>query len=249
MASKVMTAPLWGRASKPPQESVATLREIMRQRGIHHIPMVDDGRFAGVVDATSAFGWVSRDAVASDLVGRVEVQAHPDEQLFDVFGRCAWSPRDVCVVTLEESGSVVGIVTERDIVRLAATHIDSARPVDQFASTAVFTSPATATVGECLDVLREQMFRHLVIVEDDKLRGTVSLRDLLLVDARLLVGQTLPDPPPRASWNATLREIASTMQRLDLDAIALVDDDGVPDGIVTVTDLLRALRSTPKIVA
>jgi len=231
-----------------PDESVATVREIMRQRRIHHLPMVDEGGFAGVVDATQAFGWVPRDAKASDLVGRTVVQAHPDESLFTVLGRCAWSPRDVCVVTREDNREVVGIVTERDIVRLAASHVPASHPVEQIASTSVVTAPVTATVGECLEQLREQMFRHLVIVENAKLRGTVSLRDLLLVDAQKPVADALVDPAPRATWSQTVREVAAAMQRQDLDAMPLVDDDDVPEGIVTVTDLLRALRNTPSIV-
>ncbi len=227
-----------------PDTSVATVRETMRQRRIHHLPLVDDGRFAGVVDATQAFGWVPAEATAADLVGRMVVEAHPEEGLFEVLGRCAWSPRDVCVVTRPETHEVVGIVTERDLVRLAASHVDASRLIDQVASTTVVTAPVTATVGECLEQLREQMFRHLVVVKDGKLRGTVSLRDLLLVDARSPVADSLPETPPKASWSATIREVAAQMRDQDLDALPLVDDDDVPDGIVTVTDLLRALRSS-----
>jgi len=232
-----------------PDESVETVRATMRQRRIHHLPMAEGGRFAGVVDATVAFGWVQRQATAADLAGRIVVEAHPDEALFAVLGRCAWSPRDVCVVTLPDTHEVVGIVTERDLVRLAAKHVDPARPVEQVASTSVVTAPATATVGECLEQLRQQMFRHLVVVREGKLRGTASLRDLLLADARSPVQDTLPDPAPKAAWSDSIREVAVAMRDQDLDAMAIVGDDDVPDGIVTVTDLLRALRSTPSIVA
>lgn len=230
-------------------EDVATLRALMRQHHVHHLPVHEDGRFAGVVDATQAFGWVPREARAADLVGRVVVEAHPDETLFDVLGRCAWSPRDVCVVTRPDLHDVVGIVTERDLVRLAAEHLDPARPVDQVASTSVVTTPGTATVGACLEVLRERMFRHLVVVDGERLLGTASLRDLLLTDTRRAVGETLAEEAARGEWSQTLREIAMAMHERDLDAMPLVDDHGVADGIVTVTDLLRALRSTPSLVA
>ncbi|MEM6926354.1 MAG: CBS domain-containing protein [Myxococcota bacterium] len=231
-----------------PDASVTTVRETMRQRRIHHLPMVDGGQFAGVVDATQAFGWVPREAVAADLVGRVAVEAHPDEALFEVLGRCAWSPRDVCVVTRPDSRAVVGIVTERDLVRLAARYVDPSRTIDQIASTTVVTTPITSTVGECLEQVRERMFRHLVVVDDGRLRGTLALRDLLLADARAAVTTLLPEEVRHATWAATIQDVATIMERHDLDAMPLVDDDQVPDGIVTVTDLLRALRSTPSLV-
>lgn len=228
--------------------SVATVRETMRQRRIHHLPVVDGETFAGVVDATQAFGFAPHDATAVDLAARVVVEAQPDEMLFDVLGRCAWSPRDVCVVTQPDTRRVLGIVTDRDLIRLASEHVDPSRPVDQIASTTVVTAEAKSTVGEALLQLREAMFRHLVVVQDGKLRGTASLRDLLLLDARQPLAERLPQPAPRASWTQSIREVATEMHRLDVDALPLIDDDEVPDGIVTVTDLLRALRSTPSVV-
>lgn len=231
-----------------PDASVATVRALMRQHHIHHLPLVEGGTFSGVIDATQAFGWVPHDATARDLRARTTVQASPDEPLFGMLGRCAWSPVDVCVVTHPESKAVIGIVTERDLVRLAAERLESSRPVDEVASTTLVTAPRSTTVGEGLDQLREHMFRHLVVVDDDRLAGTASLRDMLLADVRGDLGSLLPSEPSSAAWGESLRDVAVRMRDADLDAMAIADD-GRAEGLVTVTDLVRALRNTSSVVA
>ncbi|MEN0062087.1 MAG: CBS domain-containing protein [Myxococcota bacterium] len=232
-----------------PETTTVTLREVMRQRHIHHLPVAEDGRLIGVVDATQVFGWAPRTATAADLAGRT-VEAHPEEGLFEVLGRCAWSPRDVCVVTHPDENVILGILTDRDIIRLAAQTIEPDRLVDEIASTSLVTAAPLATVGECLHRLREQMFRHLVVIDDSGcLQGVASLRALLVTDARGPVASTLPTPAPQGPWTLTIRDAAALMERLDIDALPIVNDEGAPEGLVTVTDLLRALRSTAEVVA
>jgi CBS domain-containing protein len=72
-----------------------------------------------------------------------------------------------------------GIFTERDIVRALGEHFDAAgHLVHNWMTRDPITVEASATVGEALDLMLSKGFRHLPVVEDGRLVGMVSLRDL-----------------------------------------------------------------------
>lgn len=74
---------------------------------------------------------------------------------------------------------LVGIFTERDIVKALASHFDAAgHPVDQWMT----KSPSTVAPGEsendALDSMLAGGFRHLPVVDGDSLVGIISIRDV-----------------------------------------------------------------------
>lgn len=83
-------------------------------------------------------------------------------------------------------GELVGIISERDVMnRVVAV----GRLPGQTRVLEVMTSnPRAVTPGEsieeCLFLMKEFNFRHLPVCEGKQLRGLISLRDLLLVNAR-----------------------------------------------------------------
>jgi len=94
----------------------------------------------------------------------------------------AMSVGQVGSVLVLEEGSLVGIFTERDIIRAFASHsmADAART--SAVATAMTRDPITiapeASLGEALDLMLSGGFRHLPIVEGEALLGIVSMRDL-----------------------------------------------------------------------
>ena len=75
---------------------------------------------------------------------------------------------------------VLGIVTERDIVREIALHsIDvEDRTVDQIMTDSVVSTTSDATTQEAVKLMVENQIRHLAVIEEDKLKGVISMRDL-----------------------------------------------------------------------
>jgi CBS domain-containing protein len=78
-----------------------------------------------------------------------------------------------------EDDRLLGIFTERDIVRALGQHFDAASHAvgEWMTSDPVTTSPET-TVQEALDTMLGRGFRHLPVVEEGSVVGVVSLRDL-----------------------------------------------------------------------
>lgn len=85
------------------------------------------------------------------------------------------------VLVLQE-GSLVGIFTERDILRALAqsSSADAARvsSVSKWMTQDPLTVGPDASVGEALDRMLAGGFRHLPVTEGDTVVGVVSMRDL-----------------------------------------------------------------------
>ena len=90
------------------------------------------------------------------------------------------------VLVIDRAEQLLGIVSERDIVRSLAAN--GARTLDMTASQLMtnilqFADPGT-TVAEAMTMMTEGRFRHLPVVEADRLVGLVSIGDV--VKARIM---------------------------------------------------------------
>ncbi|HXF35687.1 MAG TPA: CBS domain-containing protein, partial [Actinomycetota bacterium] len=113
-----------------------------------------------------------RDVMSTDLV-TVEPSATIAEAATLMGGRRVGS------ALVLEGGRLVGILTERDVLRALADHFDAAgHPVAQWMTPAPTTIDAGATVRDALELMLARGFRHLPVTEDDRLVGMVSIRDL-----------------------------------------------------------------------
>ncbi len=85
------------------------------------------------------------------------------------------------VVVSREGSSVEGIVSERDIVRALATRGAAVlkEPVTAIHTTEVRTVTPEAHVDEVERLMTERRFRHVPVVVDGKLRGIVSIGDVV----------------------------------------------------------------------
>ncbi len=89
------------------------------------------------------------------------------------------------LVVSNDGTTIVGIVSERDIVRALATGESiMAEPVSSIMTSEVFVSPMHANIDELMTVMTTQRIRHIPITADSgELVGIVSIGDL--VKARL----------------------------------------------------------------
>ncbi|HJQ74259.1 MAG TPA: CBS domain-containing protein [Gaiellaceae bacterium] len=83
------------------------------------------------------------------------------------------------VVVMEDTVRLVGIVTERDILRAVAQRARAAEArVRQWMTESVITIDPDTTVDEAAKMMFEKNFRHLPVMKDGRLLGIVSLRRL-----------------------------------------------------------------------
>jgi CBS domain-containing protein len=81
----------------------------------------------------------------------------------------------------DQAGGVLGIISERDIVRAVAR--DGAAALSHTARELMTADLVTVTpqtsIAECLEMMTEHRCRHLPVMEDGRLAGMVSIGDLV----------------------------------------------------------------------
>jgi CBS domain-containing protein len=78
-----------------------------------------------------------------------------------------------------EADRLVGILTERDVVRaMSGAHDAPMRPVIEWMTKHPTTAPPDMDVKEALRTMVDGGFRHLPIVDGDHPVGMVSMRDI-----------------------------------------------------------------------
>jgi CBS domain-containing protein len=78
-----------------------------------------------------------------------------------------------------DGDSLVGIFTERDIVKALGQHFDAAgHAVSEWMTAQPMTVPPDTAVEDALRTMLDRGFRHLPVVEGERVVGVVSMRDL-----------------------------------------------------------------------
>jgi CBS domain-containing protein len=76
---------------------------------------------------------------------------------------------------------VIGIISERDIVRALAEHGAEAlkQPLSQSMTRKVVTCSQSETVGTIMERMTTGKFRHVPVVEQDQVLGIISIGDVV----------------------------------------------------------------------
>ena len=85
------------------------------------------------------------------------------------------------VVVADASMSVLGILSERDVVRVIAQHGAAALDdqVSRYMTPKVTTVTRDSTIDHVMQTMTEGRFRHVPVVEDGRLIGIVSIGDVV----------------------------------------------------------------------
>jgi CBS domain-containing protein len=100
----------------------------------------------------------------------------------DTIGEAAEKMHDAnvgAVVVVEDLVRIVGIVTERDLLRAVAQRARAAEArVRQWMTPDPLTIPPETSIDEARKIMFDNNFRHLPVVKDGRTLGIVSLRVL-----------------------------------------------------------------------
>ena len=81
---------------------------------------------------------------------------------------------------LNETG-LVGIISERDMINYLAEEGEAIleMQVESYMTRNVVTVPSDTSLEECMQIMIDRKFRHLLVSDDSKLLGIVSMRDMV----------------------------------------------------------------------
>jgi CBS domain-containing protein len=112
--------------------------------------------------------------------GREVVTTQPHRTLREVIELLA-AKGVGAVVVADASMSVLGILSERDVVRVIARNGAAALddPVSRHMTPKVVTVTRDDTIDHLMQTMTQGRFRHLPVIEDGRLIGIVSIGDVV----------------------------------------------------------------------
>jgi CBS domain-containing protein len=132
--------------------------------------------------------------IIPDIVSDQTICAMPEAGLAAEAARLMMGFDIGAIVVVDDTGKLTGIVTERDIARrVVAARLDPEKTtVGQIMS----RNPDTLAPGDsplnALELMWVRSFRHLPVVENNRVVGMVSIRDLYEV-MKLILEQSVGD--------------------------------------------------------
>ncbi len=114
------------------------------------------------------------------LKGREVVTAAPDTPLLEI-ARLLSQHKIGCIVIAEDDGTVIGIVSERDIVQELARAGASvlSEPVAASMTKSVVNCRESDTMDELMGEMTAHRFRHMPVMDRGRLIGLVSIGDVV----------------------------------------------------------------------
>ena len=81
---------------------------------------------------------------------------------------------------LNKDNNVVGIISERDLSQfIYAERFNSSLPISQIMTKELVTCDLNTSVTELMDEMTEKKIRHILIMDNNKLLGIVSIGDVV----------------------------------------------------------------------
>jgi CBS domain-containing protein len=113
-----------------------------------------------------------------EIVKPTFITVAPEDTLGEVAERM--SAQNVGAVVVKDFGRLIGILTERDMLRAMAArvHTSDARVRQWMTENPITASPDT-TFDEASKIMLDKGFRHLPVVDGETTLGIVSLRRIM----------------------------------------------------------------------
>lgn len=143
----------------------------------------------------------------ADLMTTDVLRVSPEATIADAARRMI--ARETGAAVVIEEGALVGVISERDLLRAIPDACPPETPVAERMSRHVMTASPKTGVPEAMAIMIEGHFRHLPVVEAGRVLGIVSMRDLMSwISLRLRIG------PLEGDDDVDSAELLATIHRM-----------------------------------
>ena len=244
-------------------QRLSKVRSLFERENPKGIIVTEDGEYDGIINQRQLI----QSHVKDDAKVRGLVRSAPRVQRYD-------NVRDVARVLVESGAKIApvyegeklwGVITEDDILDAVLENLDTLA-VSEISTEEIVTIEDRANVGRAINLLREHNISRLPVVDEDgRLTGMVTTHDIADFAVRDMERQQKGDrsgdrdrvldlpiydimnsPVETIGADETVDEAVSKMLELDYAGMVVTpeDDDRTVEGIITKTDVLRALSYT-----
>ena len=260
-----------------PHDPVERATALLDEHYIHHLPVVTSGTLVGIIsdrDLLLSAGWRGADdtpsetapqeSAASTTVAQVMhtpvVTLSLDAAVREAAQRMIEKQISALPLVTAE-GKLQGLVTRLDLLERFCDQVESEptraglrQPVSVYMRAKVYAVAPNDTLDVALQQMRERRIRHLPVLEDARLVGIISDRDLRRaygrtrgVPDRERFDRTLVKDVMSVKVHTVLRETplaraAEMMIAGRVGALPVIEDRRVA-GIITDTDIIRLVGS------
>jgi CBS domain-containing protein len=258
----IMRPPHWSVRSDAP---LSVAERIIARRRVRELPVVESGTLVGMLSAQDILDYRADAepgerwwrAPACEAMRPAPLTAGPDDLVSAVSERLAASAGESLPVV--ERGFLIGIVSATDVldaelravVPRARSRVTAA---DAMTDTPVTVKPTDSLI-EAANLMVEHQIRHLPVLEDGRLVGMLSDRDIRtiagdpvrFVEARdsgaeeLRVCDAMTEDTVTVPADRPITEIATDLIDEEVGALPVVDPAGKVIGVVSYVDALRVL--------
>jgi CBS domain-containing protein len=127
----------------------------------------------------------------ADLMATDVLAVSPDTTIADAARRMI--ARETGAAVVIDSGELVGVISERDLMRAIPDACNPDTPVAERMTRHVMTAAPAMSVAEAMAIMIEGRFRHLPVLDEGRVLGIVSMRDLMSWTALRLRHGSLDD--------------------------------------------------------
>jgi citrate synthase len=145
----------------------------------------------------------SKTRTVGEIMSRPAVTATADETVATAAARMR--EQSVGSVVVVDGDRAVGILTERDLVRIAAASADAGDLVSAWMTPDPDSIAPDVEITTAFARLAEHGYRHIPVVDDDRLVGIVSMRDLMRI-AQIQPADNLAHEIPRGLEGVVVAE-------------------------------------------
>ncbi|MFC7043594.1 CBS domain-containing protein [Halonotius aquaticus] len=242
-------------------ERLAKVRAAFDQANPKGVIVTEDGDYAGVIGESE----LVKSRIQDDTKASVLMTSAPRVDYHEDIRETArlLVEGDVNVAPVFRGETLDGIITTDAILEAVLENLD-ALTVSQIYTDEVITETTAATVGQAINRLREHGISRLPIVDDaDTLTGVITTHDIVNFVVRdenrqekgdrsgdhdrmldLPVENLMTSPVLTAELEDSVDGAVEVMFDNDISGLVVTDDDGGVSGIITKTDVLRALTFT-----
>ncbi len=244
-------------------ERLGKIRSLFGRKNPKGIVVTEDGEYAGIISQRQ----LVQSHVEADAKARALTHSAPKVERTD-------DVREVARVLVEGGSKVApvfeadrlwGIVTGDVILEAVLEHLN-ALDVDEIYTANVVTVTEDTHIGQAINLFRENGVSRLPVLDDaGHLSGMVTTHDIVDVVVRgmekttrgdragdtdrildIPVSNEMTTPVTTTTHDETVREAVERMFEHDHDGLVVTpsDDDRVVAGVITKTDVLRALTFT-----
>jgi PAS domain S-box-containing protein len=234
-----------------PDQTMAMAATVMADDSLSSLVVVDKGTVAGIItekdflERVVAKGKSALDLKVRDVMSSPVVSISPQATVLEA-GRIA-EEKHVKRLPVVDGTKLVGIISQTDLIRVLTSY-GMWRDVAEIMTKDVATIQRNASVAEAAAIMAQKHISGIVVMQAEKIVGVMTERDLL---KRVIAGNRDPAsvkmeeimtspvemiPPHFAVFTASRIMEKEHVRRL------VVEDNGWLCGIVTQTDIFRAVE-------